>query len=225
MTGEFDEKAFREQMAQRQRDRAEASWRGKISSDKAKETHRFAKRLIRAISPSELLSREFPNPLQGGFAQVVRLSDELDLSLECTNDVGNLLEQGFNDTRDTLQSTDVRIIGRGIDLESAIASATHPQTAQSIANIAVHGQEGMRNHIKTKSGLRTIIDPTTGIRVINENVEHPIGNSEIYNRGCPFASSQALVDRRLPQTSPIFLKFVAYAGEVAARSAALYGRK
>lgn len=213
---EFDEKAFLEQLKDTRRDNAHAYWRRRLDTPEATETARFVTKLTRVIPPDDLASRKLSPDIRSNFRTVTSLAGELGMLLDYPETVGNLLEQGFNDTRSAIDAADTPLVGRDIPLERSIASVTHPRTVQSIANLALAGQEAMRNRIR--AGIPTDIDPESGVTFLNASVRYnPHG--ETFNTGCPFASKVAPISKESFNTPPIFLKFSTYAGELVARLA------
>lgn len=213
---EFDEKAFLGRLEDTRRDNAHAYWRRRLDAPEATETARFVTKLTRAISPGDLVSRRLPLDIGSNFRTVTSLAGELGISLDYPARVGNLLEEGFNDTRAAIDAAHTPLVGRSIPLERSIASVTHPRTVQSIANLALAGEEAMRNRIS--AGIPTDIDPESGVTFLNASVRYN-SHGETFNSGCPFASGIAPISKESFNTPPIFLKFATYAGELVARLA------
>ena len=213
---EFDKAAFLRQQEDTRRNYAHHYWRSRLDTPEATETAAFVTKLTKAIPPSDLVDRMLPLDIRSNFGTVTSLAGELGVSLEYPARVGNLLEQGFSEVRSAIDAAHTPLIGRDIPLERSIASVTHPRTIQSIAHLALVGEEAMRNRIG--AGVATATDPETGVTFLSADVAYH-HHTETFNRGCPFASRTAAIDKESYSPSPVFSKFVAYAGELVARLA------
>lgn len=158
---EFDKAAFLKQQEDTRRNNAHYYWRSRLDTPEATETAAFVTKLTKLflrVTSSTGSCRSIPDRI---FGTVTSLAGELGISLEYPARVGNLLEQGFSDVRSAIDAAHTPLIGRDIPLERSIASVTHPRTIQSIAHLALVGEEAMRNRIG--AGVATATDPETGV--------------------------------------------------------------